>query len=235
MRKLTLHATMFLLTSSAAVALADHDHGKANAKAGAQIYGEYLETRNADVYTGACFANAEIGLAGDQAILAWRIQQGTWNGVRLDGLSVVGVVRAASTLGSNYNDPYPAKAVLIVDEKASPEQRAALRSFVEAMGGRMFENIVRTEAVPISFEMEYHGEHSVTGRVQAGKLAGISTRMITAKDKICGHEENFYEPLTATTHAMPSVATLDQFLGQGLGVSWSLNGKRSAFVGTFAR
>jgi len=42
------------------------------ASAEAQIAGDYLESRSADVYTGQCFANGEVGLTGDQAILAHR-------------------------------------------------------------------------------------------------------------------------------------------------------------------
>ena len=55
-----------------------------------QIYGDYVETRSADIYTGPCFANAEVGLVGDQATLAWRIRKGEWKGVSLDGLSEIG-------------------------------------------------------------------------------------------------------------------------------------------------
>src|SRR6266545_3421776 len=91
-----------------------------------QISGDYIETRNADVWTAACFANGEVNLMGDQAILAWRVNKGVWNGVSLDGLGVVGVVKAAATLGDEYNNPYPAKAVMIVDSKASAEQQKAL-------------------------------------------------------------------------------------------------------------
>ena len=59
----------------------------------AAIKGNYVEVRSADVYTGPCFANAEVGLEGKQAILAWRVSQGSWKGVSLDGLSVVAVSR----------------------------------------------------------------------------------------------------------------------------------------------
>lgn len=235
MRKLTFLAVSILMLCTTSGVLADHDHNKAITKAEAQIYGEYLETRNLDVWSGQCFANAEVGLAGDQAIMAWRIQQGSWDGVKLAGLSVVGVVRAAATLGSFSTNPYPARAVLIIDGQATEPQRAALASFAQAMGGRLFDHIVSTQVAPISFEMNYHGEHAISGRMQAGDLAGISTRMLNDKDHICGHEEVLFAPLAATTHAMPAVATLDQFMGAGLGVSWSLNGKRSAFVGNFAR
>src|ERR1044072_9805820 len=90
------------------------------------VSGDYIETRSADVWTGPCVANGEVNLAGDQAIMAWRVNKGEWNGVALDGLSVVGVVKAGATLGDQYNNPYPAKAVLIVDQNATAEQQKAL-------------------------------------------------------------------------------------------------------------
>src|SRR3954447_16015325 len=91
-----------------------------------QIRGDYLETRSADVYTGSCFANGEVNLVGNEAILAWHVQSGTWDGMQLDGLTVAAAVRARATLGDPYANPYPAQAVLIVDEQANPRQRAAL-------------------------------------------------------------------------------------------------------------
>ena len=200
-----------------------------------QIHGDYMETRNADVYTGHCYAMSELNLVGDQAILAWRVAKGEWDGVTLDGLSVVGVARASGTLGSPYVEALTAKAVLIVDEKATPAQRQALASFARSMGGDLFQDVVRTEVAPIKLELEFMGEHPSGGRMEAGSLASIVTRSLTAKDHICGNEQTYYPPLTATAHSMPAVASLDQFKGDGLGVSWTLRGKRSAFVGHFAK
>src|ERR1700704_343155 len=94
-----------------------------------QIRGEYLETRSADVYTGQCFANGEVNLVGKEAILAWRVQSGSWDGVPLEGLSVAAAVRAKGTLGDPYENPYPAKAVLLVDDQATVPQQAALVNF----------------------------------------------------------------------------------------------------------
>jgi hypothetical protein len=65
----------------------------------AAISGHYLEARTADVYTGPCFANSEVNLAGREAILAWRVADGGWNGMDLAGLSVVAVIAAEATLG----------------------------------------------------------------------------------------------------------------------------------------
>src|SRR5580700_10581669 len=78
-----------------------------------QIRGDYIETRSADVYTGQCFANGEVNLVGKEAILAWHIQTGSWDGVPLDGLTIAAAVRAKATLGDPYADPYPAQSVLL--------------------------------------------------------------------------------------------------------------------------
>jgi hypothetical protein len=200
-----------------------------------QISGDYIETRSADVYTGPCVANGEVNLVGGEAILAWRVTVGQWGGVSLKGLSVVGVVKAGATLGDPYTNPYPAKAVLILDERATEEQRSALTSFAKAMGGKLFENVVRVETAPIRIEIKHDGGHYSKAMVRAGSLAGIETRTLNDKDHLCGNEVTFYPPLAQMSHSMPAVAELDQYNGPGLGVSWTLHGKRSAFVGSFAR
>lgn len=200
-----------------------------------QISGDYIETRSADVYTGFCVANGEVNLVGDQAILGWRVDRGEWNGVCLDGLGVVAAVKANATLGDRYTDPYPAKAVLIVDENATQEQRDALVSFAKAMSGKLLGNVVRIEVAPIQLEVAHDNGHHGNVKLHAGNIAAIETRTIGKHDHLCGNEETFYPPLTPTTHAMPAVAELDQYTGKDLGVSWKSSGKRSAFVGTFAK
>lgn len=200
-----------------------------------QISGDYIETRSADVYTGACVANGEVNLAGDQAILGWKIKKGDWNGECLDGFSVVAAVKANATLGDPYTNPYPAKAVLIVDERASAEQRLALVSFAKEMGGALFNDVVRVEVAPIKMEVKHTSGHFANVSLQAGNIAAIQTRTIGKHDHLCGNETTFYAPLTDTVHAMPAVAELDQYTGKDLGVSWKTSGKRSAFVGSFAK
>jgi hypothetical protein len=198
------------------------------------ISGDYVETRNADVYTGHCFANAEVGLTGNQATLGWRIRTGEWKGVPLDGLAIVAVAKASATLGDPFNNPYPAKSVLIVDERASEDQKCALIEFAKAMGGRLLENVVLIQSAPISLEV---GEASQHGSVvlQAGNLARIQTRALGDKDHLCGNESTYYPPLTELSHAMPAYTLSEEYRGSGLDMEWRINDKRSAFVGTFSR
>ncbi|HLJ27023.1 MAG TPA: DUF1326 domain-containing protein [Candidatus Angelobacter sp.] len=198
-----------------------------------QIKGEYVETRSADVYTGQCVANGEVGLVGDEAILAWHIKDGSWDGVSLNGLSVVGAVKAGATLGDPYGKPYPAKSVLMVDRQATPQQRQALINFAQEMGGELLRHIVKVMDVPIN--MEVLQEHHASASVHAGSFVTVETRAIGENDHLCGNESTFYPPLTETTHAMPAVALTDEYQGQGLNDTWTLHNKRSAFVGTFEK
>jgi hypothetical protein len=224
MRRLfALTAVIFAVLALAATGNAQH------------VSGDYIETRSADVWTGPCVANGEVNLAGDQAILAWRVRQGEWNGVALDGLSVVGVVKAAATLGDQYNDPYPAKSVVIVDQKASAAQQKALVEMAQSMAGELLKNVVRVEVAPIEMQINNEGGHYDKTMLRAGDIAGIETRMIGKKDHLCGNEEVYYQPLVTMNHAMPAVAELDQYQGSSLGVRWTVHGKRSAFVGSFSR
>ena len=199
-----------------------------------QISGDYVETRSADVYTGFCVANAELNLVGDQAVLGWRINKGSWNGVNLEGLGIVAAVKANATLGDPFSNPYPAKAVVFVDEKATRDQRDALVSFAKEMGGGLFNNIVRVEIVPITMAIHHDKGHYNSVKLSAGNVAGIETRSLNENDHLCGNENAYYPPLAKTTHVMPAVAVLDRYEGKDLGVTWTVSGKRSAFVGAFS-
>jgi hypothetical protein len=209
---------LFVLLSFSALAVAQ------------QVSGDYVETRNADVYTGACFANAEAGLVGNTAILGWHVQKGSWNGVSLEGLGVAAVVRARATLGDPYGNPYPAKAVVIVDERANAQQRAALADFSRHAGGELLAHVVRVEVAPVELAVPDHG----AALLRAGAATIVRTRALNQGDHLCGNEETYYPPLTSLAHSMPAVAETDEYRGSDLGTTWELHGKRSAFVGTFA-
>ncbi len=198
-----------------------------------EIRGDYLETRSADVYTGQCFANGEVNLVGNEAILAWHVRSGSWDGVPLEGLTVAAAVRANGTLGDPYESPYPAKAVLLVDDEANAQQKAALQSFAQHMGGDLLKNV--QQVISTQMELVVNAEHHGSAMLRAGRFATVQTRSIGGQDHLCGNEETFYPPLTELAHSMPAVALTDMYSGPGLGVSWDLHGKRSAFVGTFDR
>lgn len=199
----------------------------------AGVQGDYIEARTADVFTGACFANSESGLVGELAVMGWKINKGTWQGVNLDGLTVVAGIKANSTLGDIHNATYPVKSVLIIDEKASVEQRVALRAFAQKMGGDLLNDIVKVDYLPIAFNVEDGNVHTASATLNAGTLANIQTRSINKGDHVCSNEQVWYQPLTKVGHAMPAYTISHSFKGDGLGTKWSNPDKRSAFVANF--
>jgi len=198
-----------------------------------RVRGEYVEARTADVWTGPCFANSEVGLTGNLAVMGWKVERGTFEGVPLDGLSVVGVVEARHTLGDVFETAYPVKSVMILDERATAAQRLALQRFAQRMTGDLLTDVVRVFVAPISLTFDGN-THESKARLVAGNLAAIETRALEERDAIChSNEAVWYEPLSKLDHAMPAYAITHRYSGGGLSSTWSSPNKRSAFVGMF--
>jgi len=196
------------------------------------IRGDYLEIRTSDVYTGPCFANAEVNLTGREAVIAWKVREGSWQGVNLTGLTVVAVVKAKSTLGDPYANPYPARSVIIVDAKAEPRQEKALVDFARSAGGELLADVVKVRKATI--ETDFGGEEGYAS-VKAGEIVDLKTRALNEKDHLCGNEIVYYPPLTEVSNAIPAYTLAHAFRGDELNSTWSCPLKRSAFIAEFAR
>ena len=71
--------------------------------------------------------------------LAWRITVGSYEGVALDGLRVSAAVDADRS------------AVVAVDPRATPAQRAALADLVLEMSNGLISEVTRVETAPVRF------------------------------------------------------------------------------------
>lgn len=201
---------------------------------GAEISGDYIESRTCDIYTGPCFANSESTLTGKTAVMAWKIDAGQYRGVELAGLSVVMAIRADNTLaigGGMKIDPGVAKSVILVDARATTEQRAALESFAKQKAGRYGAQVVRVDAVPIEMKVD-HIDMAAT--LTAGREVKLATRKLAKIDQCCTNEVIYYPPLAQVDNYEAAYALDAGFNGRGLGVRWENPGTRSAFLATFA-
>jgi hypothetical protein len=194
------------------------------------IRGQYVEARTCDVYTGACFSNADTGLTGKNAVLAWKIDGGAFDGVKLDGLGVVAVLSATDTLGLKQSAP--GRSVLIVDQKATQDQREALVAFAKAQAGKLLGEVVAVRTAPFKMEIcNCEGESCAT--LKAGTVA-VKTRCIDPHhDKACGNEDTQYPPLAKGVKARAAMAVEHSFTGKELNETWNDGGRRGAFVGSF--
>ncbi len=209
--------------------------GAVSSTMAAEISGEYLEARTCDVYSGPCFANGEIGITGKEAVMAWRVDQGSWRGHDLSGLGVALIIRANDTLGFGGGftvKPDRISAVIVVDERADGDQKAALVAFVKDSASHLTRELVKVESAPIALTNDHL---SGKGIFTAGKLARIETRALAKGDCVCSNEEMVYPPLNKVDNAHPAYTLNMTYGGKGLDQNWSMVNKRSAYLATFER
>jgi hypothetical protein len=203
--------------------------------ASAAVSGSYVEIRSCDVYTGPCFANAEMGLEGQEAILTWAIRKGEIDGVNLDGLHVIAVVRAKETLGDVGRFPArESRSVLIVDKTATARQRDALVRFAREKAGSLLGTTVKIESAPISVDVCLAGcSKDGCASVRAGRLVEVETRCLGGNDHVCGNEDLYYPPLTQVAGARAAFTTSGVFRGDGLDTRFNEANRRSAYLASF--
>jgi hypothetical protein len=196
----------------------------------AGIKGQYIEARTCDVWTGPCFANADLNLGGKNAVLGWKVDKGEFDNVNLDGLGVVAVVVASDTLGVQQTGA--AKAVLIVDSRANKEQQRALVRLAKQQGGDLVANVVGVQSARVDLDVCKCAEGGC-GVLSAGP-ARIETRCLEEKhDTACGNETAYYPPLAHNVKAKPAVAVEHSFSGKGVNETWNDIGRRGAYLGSF--
>ena len=197
-----------------------------------RITGEYVEARTAEVFAGGCIMNSEAETLGRQAVMAWRITSGAFDGIALDGLTVAAAVAGDRNLGMREmggEEPTAVKAIIIVDPHATAPQRDALVRLVRELSKGLITHVVRVDVAPVNFATsQKYVEVSVPDN---GILLTVNKEM--KHDPSCGAMQ-WFKPFTKLADAALGVAEEHSFEGQGLNTKWSAPNKRSAFYGTFA-
>jgi hypothetical protein len=196
---------------------------------GVTVRGTYVEARTSEVFAGACVVNSEAGTAGREALLAWKVDEGRFNGVPLDGLAIVAAVAGDSNLSLHEIGGSFARTrtAIFVDARATAVQRRALVAMVKTLATDVMGTIVETTPAPIAF---VDGGHDI-------RVSARSLRLVVQKhldhDASCGNKQ-WFQPLTTVDHAEMGATDENRFEGASLGTQWSDPNKRSGFFGTFA-
>ena len=193
------------------------------------VNGAYVEARTAEVFTGGCIMNSEAETMGRQAVLAWKVDRGSFNGVSLDGLSIVAALSGDRNLGMvEMGGGKPAvRSAMFVDNRANPVQQIALVAMANELSNGLVGDIVQVLPAPIQFT-DRGGEI----QVNAGQVALDVSKHLT-HEPTCGAMQWFH-PLAAVDQAEVGLAAEHSFNGSALGTRWSDPNRRSAFFGTFS-
>ena len=196
---------------------------------GGSLSGKYVEARTAEVFTGGCIMGSEAETVGKQAVLAWKVDRGSFNGISLDGLSVVAAVAGDRNLGIQEIGGGKAnvRSSVFVDDRANAAQRIALVAMATELSRGTVGNVVNVTSTPIQFTDQDHAVH-----VAAGQVA-LDVNKHVPHDPSCGAMQWFH-PLSSMSDSEIGVAEQHSFTGTGLGTKWSDPNKRSAFFGSFS-
>src|SRR5919106_1361340 len=118
------------------------------------ISGDYVEARTAEVFAGGCIMNSEAETMGRQAVMAWKIDRGSYQGVSLDGLAVIAAVSGDRNLGMREmggEAPDKVEAALVVDARATDAQRDALVAMARELSKGVFTDVVSVKPAHITY------------------------------------------------------------------------------------
>jgi hypothetical protein len=189
------------------------------------IRGDYVEVRTASVFAGPCHYNGELVTEGRQAIMAWNITRGRWNGVDLAGIRAM----ASINCDDNLSDQNAARHTeLVVDESASDTQINALADLIHARAGSQLGPISTPHKAVISFA-HYADGYLIT----ATGFASMTIHPMPNNECCTQPHLVWYEPLTPIQHRKVGYTEVASYDAASNGDQWERSDENSAFYGTF--
>ncbi len=193
------------------------------------ISGEYVEARTAEVFAGGCIMNSEAETMGRQAVMAWKIDRGSYAGVSLDGLAVLAAVNGDRNLGMREmggEAPEKVEAALVVDARATEAQRDALVAMAREFSRGVIKDVVSVTPAQITYWDDKDRIAISAPDVQ------LTVNKQLKHDPSCGAMQ-WFRPHTTIQQGTMGVAETHAFSGGALGTKWSDPNKRSAFFAKF--
>jgi len=197
---------------------------------GHSVSGSYVEARTAEVFTGGCIMGSEAETMGKEAVLAWKVDRGSFNGIVLDGLSVVAAVAGDKNLGIQEvgGERAVTRSTLFVDQRANPAQQLALVAMATDLSKGTLGTIVNVSPAPIRF-----ADTEAEVQVTSGPVM-LEVSKHSPHEETCGAMQWFH-PLASVDEAEIGLTAQHSFTGSGLGSKWSDPNRRSSFFGTFSK
>jgi hypothetical protein len=189
------------------------------------VKGDYVEVRTASVFAGACHYNGELTTTGRDAVMAWNVASGSWNGISLAGVRAIAVVSA----DENLSDAHAGRrSELIVDKSASYGQTIAMANALKSRYAAALGEVISVHSAPISFRHEGKG-YDVSSSDAAIKVEAMPNDLCCRMPNLV-----WYEPLVSLQQRKVGYTIKALYAGHMVGDSWQRAGENSAFYGSFS-
>jgi hypothetical protein len=188
------------------------------------VRGDYVEVRTASVFAGACHYNGEVVTTGREAMMAWNVTSGKWQGVDLTGVRVMAIVSSDSNLG----DTDAARKSEIVIDSPSRSQSLAILNAIKEKYAASLGKIVKIRNAQVKFVRE--------GKTYAVAADDAHIDVEAMPNDLCCKMPNlvWYTPLVNLENRKVGYTTNAAYSGNTVGEQWSRSGENSAFYGSFS-
>lgn len=189
------------------------------------LRGDYVEVRTASVFAGACHYNGEVVTTGRDAMMAWHVTSGSWQGVDLTGVRAMAIV----TSDANLSDDKAARTTeLIVDSQVSAAQSQAMLNALKQKYAAALGNVATVRNEAITFNRN--------GRSYLVKADDATIDVEAMPNDLCCKMPNlvWYSPLVGLENRKVGYTIRAGYSGKAIGTPWSRSGENSAFYGSFS-
>ena len=188
------------------------------------LRGDYVEVRTVSVFAGACHYNGEVTTAGREAMMAWNVTSGKWQGIDLSGVRVMAIISSESNLA----DKDAARQSELIIDSPSRAQSLAMLNAIKANYAASLGNIVKVRNAPITFVRE--------GKKYAVAADEATMNVEAMPNDLCCKMPNlvWYTPMVGLENRKVGYTTNASYSGNTVSEQWSRSGENSAFSGSFA-
>jgi hypothetical protein len=187
--------------------------------------GDYVEVRTASVFAGACHYNGEVVTTGRDAMMAWHVTNGQWQGVDLNGVRAIAIVSADVNLAE---DNAARTSEIFIDSSASRAECVAMLFALKEKYAAALGTIAEVRSAPIRFER--------TGRTYNVVTNEASINVEAMPNDLCCKMPNlvWYTPFVGLENRKVGYTSKALYNGKVVGEPWSRSGENSAFYGSFS-
>jgi len=177
-----------------------------------EVIGDYIEGRSNHVYGCYCEWSGEGVTGGREAILAWAVREGSFEGVSLAGVKMATVIVGESTLSMGQA---PRTSILFFDSAASPAQRQAAERMVRRHYARLLGEVRNVHVVPIRFRRE-----ADTATLSVGEMLTLTMRRAVLPDDVLQGATLWYDPFIPLEESTLGTTLKNRYWGQDFDQRW---------------
>ncbi|HVQ24063.1 MAG TPA: DUF1326 domain-containing protein, partial [Planctomycetota bacterium] len=190
------------------------------------ITGRYVEARSASVYAGACHYGAESTTAGREAVLAWQLDGGSYEGFPLDGVELVAAVSADGNLAER---DAARTSVVYLDEDLPMPKRAAALAWLKREQGAALGTIKTVRTGPVEVACDGDAYH-----VRAGDWVRLDGQAMPDRACCTMPSNVWYKPMVAIEGRLVGESALFAVDDPELGPPFERRAENDAFLGLLA-